>query len=179
MNREFFDWIAASVDPELTRAIGLTLVHFVWQGVVLGGICAIFLFVRKTSSPQARYGIALAGLACMAIAPIATMSWIYSSNGVQSKNVASVDSVPPQLPMTPKPGFVQPGDSTLRVQGDPASGIAATAMEANDSGRLADDSRASLADVRPASELTVDKPEPKLTVFASWFCSSGWQELPA
>ena len=170
MNREFFDWIAARVDPELTRAIGLTVVHFVWQGVVLGGICAIFLFVRKTSSPQARYGIALAGLACMAIAPIATMSWIYSSNGVQSKNVASVDSVPPQLPMTPKPGFVQPGDSTLRVQGDPASGIAATAVEANDSGRLADDSRASLADVRPASELTVDKPEPKLTAFASWFC---------
>jgi uncharacterized protein (TIGR03435 family) len=53
--------------------LGWTLVHFLWQGVAIGGLYAITrgLFARFRN-PQLRYGLACATLAAMVAAPIAT-----------------------------------------------------------------------------------------------------------
>jgi TonB family protein len=56
----------------LVRAIGLALVEFVWQGAAIGAASAVLLFVLRRSAPQWRYIVACAGLAAMAIAPVAT-----------------------------------------------------------------------------------------------------------
>lgn len=51
---------------------GWTLVHFVWQGAVVGLAAAIALHVLRHSAPQARYAVACLVLAAMLALPGAT-----------------------------------------------------------------------------------------------------------
>ena len=60
--------------------IGWTLVHFVWQGTVIGVVIAAVLAVcRARASSQARYLVACFGLAALLAAPIATTVMLRSS----------------------------------------------------------------------------------------------------
>ena len=61
-------WIDASV----VFRLGWTLIHFVWQGVVLAGVLALMLWATKGRSPRLRYGLACLVLATIAITPVAT-----------------------------------------------------------------------------------------------------------
>jgi hypothetical protein len=45
--------------------LGWTLIHFLWQGALIGAICALCFAVVR--SPQWRYAIGLAGVAVMAV----------------------------------------------------------------------------------------------------------------
>jgi D-alanyl-D-alanine endopeptidase (penicillin-binding protein 7) len=46
----------------LIAAIGWTLVHFVWQGALLGCIVALLLTALRNARPETRYAVACAGL---------------------------------------------------------------------------------------------------------------------
>ena len=60
--------------------IGWTLVHFVWQGAVIGiVIAAVLAACRDRSSSQARYLVACLGLAALLGAPIATVVMLRSA----------------------------------------------------------------------------------------------------
>ena len=60
--------------------IGWTLVHFVWQGTVIGVvIAAVLAACRARASSQARYLVACFGLAALLAAPIATTVMLRSS----------------------------------------------------------------------------------------------------
>ncbi|WP_119719212.1 M56 family metallopeptidase [Cognatilysobacter tabacisoli] len=49
------------------RALGWTLLHFVWQGAVVGALAAASLALLRNARPQARYAVACAALAlCVA-----------------------------------------------------------------------------------------------------------------
>jgi D-alanyl-D-alanine endopeptidase (penicillin-binding protein 7) len=48
--------------PALIAALGWTLVHFVWQGALLGCIVAVLLTLLRNARPEARYALACAGL---------------------------------------------------------------------------------------------------------------------
>lgn len=62
----------------LVRLLGLALLHFLWQGALIGLLAAVALDVLRTARPQARYAVAcLALLACM-LAPIATVLFMVS-----------------------------------------------------------------------------------------------------
>ena len=61
-------WIDASV----VFRLGWTLIHFLWQGVVLAGVLALMLWATKGRSPRLRYGLACLVLATIAIIPVAT-----------------------------------------------------------------------------------------------------------
>jgi len=51
----------------LVSAIGWALLHFVWQGALVGCVTALALTVLRNSSPERRYAAACAGLlACLA-----------------------------------------------------------------------------------------------------------------
>jgi bla regulator protein blaR1 len=53
--------------PNLMSAIGWTLVHFVWQGALVGCATALALTVLRNARPQMRYLVACGGLlACLA-----------------------------------------------------------------------------------------------------------------
>jgi len=51
---------------------GWTLVHFAWQGALVGLAAAIALRLLRHSSPQSRYGVACVALAAMLVLPGAT-----------------------------------------------------------------------------------------------------------
>ena len=59
--------------------IGWTLVHFVWQGAMIGAVIAAVLAACQRSSSQARYLVACLGLAALLAAPIATAVMLRSS----------------------------------------------------------------------------------------------------
>jgi D-alanyl-D-alanine endopeptidase (penicillin-binding protein 7) len=48
--------------PALIAALGWTLVHFVWQGALLGCIVAVLLTLLRNARPETRYALACAGL---------------------------------------------------------------------------------------------------------------------
>jgi len=53
--------------PAAVAAIGWTLLHFVWQGALIGCVTALALTALRNASPQRRYAVACAGLAlCLA-----------------------------------------------------------------------------------------------------------------
>jgi D-alanyl-D-alanine endopeptidase (penicillin-binding protein 7) len=48
--------------PALVAALGWTLVHFVWQGALLGCVTAVLLTVLRNARPETRYAVACLGL---------------------------------------------------------------------------------------------------------------------
>jgi beta-lactamase regulating signal transducer with metallopeptidase domain len=60
----------------LTEIIGWTLVHFLWQGLLIAGLVAILLACLRRASSITRYLLACGGLTLMALAPMVTASWL-------------------------------------------------------------------------------------------------------
>jgi beta-lactamase regulating signal transducer with metallopeptidase domain len=60
-------------DPVVFR-LGLTLVHFLWQGAAFGLLALLVLLVLRRARPATRYLVLLAVLASMASSPVVTYS---------------------------------------------------------------------------------------------------------
>jgi len=58
------------LSPELLRPLGLTLLHFIWQGAALAALAALAMALTKSAS--ARYVSGIAALLAMVAAPIVT-----------------------------------------------------------------------------------------------------------
>lgn len=56
--------------------LGWSLVHFVWQGVVLALVLTVVLRLLRCKSAQTRYVAGCAALALMAACPLATIGWL-------------------------------------------------------------------------------------------------------
>ncbi len=57
--------------------LGWTLVHFLWQGVLISALYAVARqWMARSSSPNTRYLLACGALAAMMIVPFVTLSWI-------------------------------------------------------------------------------------------------------
>jgi D-alanyl-D-alanine endopeptidase (penicillin-binding protein 7) len=54
----------------VTMAVGWALVRFVWQGALLGCMCAVLLLAARNRSAQLRYLIACASLGACAVLPL-------------------------------------------------------------------------------------------------------------
>lgn len=61
-----------SLDNPALQALAWTLLHFLWQGALLGLLAKAGLWLLRGRSPQARYLLGCAALAAMAAAPVAT-----------------------------------------------------------------------------------------------------------
>jgi len=67
------DWVS----PEIMRALGWTLLHFLWQGAAVAALLAgILAFVRRADM---RYAVSVAALALMIAAPVTTFTMLWSS----------------------------------------------------------------------------------------------------
>lgn len=71
--------IALAIDSPLMRALGWTLVHFLWQGVCVGMAYAVVRFSLRSRSPAARYHLAMLTLAVLAMMPIVTLVHLLNS----------------------------------------------------------------------------------------------------
>jgi beta-lactamase regulating signal transducer with metallopeptidase domain len=61
-----------NLGPELMERLGWTLVHFLWQGTLIGLLTASLLASLHAARAQTRYLVACGGLLAMVVAPIAT-----------------------------------------------------------------------------------------------------------
>lgn len=91
---------------------GWTLVHFAWQGALLGLLALTALRLLHGRSPQARYAAACIALAVMCAAPVATALALSADAGARARMLAA--SLPqawgaPWLPGPPaRPPFTTP-----------------------------------------------------------------------
>lgn len=58
------------------QTLGLTLVHFLWQGTLVALVVAILLYALKDSSPSTRYLVSCTGLAVTLLFLITTFAYL-------------------------------------------------------------------------------------------------------
>ena len=82
--------------PALVAAIGWTLVHFVWQGALLGCVTAVLLTFLRNARPEARYAVACLGLLlCLAWPAVDLALLLGAGDGVaNARLLPAADAVP-------------------------------------------------------------------------------------
>jgi uncharacterized protein (TIGR03435 family) len=103
---------------------GWTLVHFLWQGAIIGTVAAIALRLCRHRSPQARYLVSCTALAVMLAAPPLT-AFVMSR-----PSVAPRDVIPPRLKEAPWRPIFAPADSGPAAGGPSQSDAAASGAAA-------------------------------------------------
>src|SRR5215217_5492455 len=94
----------SAIEPLLqepvAQAIGWALIHFIWQGALIGGLAAIALVALRRSAADVRYVVAAIALTLMATMPIVTavQTWRTVSSARTSVRAelpvaSSVDSI--------------------------------------------------------------------------------------
>jgi beta-lactamase regulating signal transducer with metallopeptidase domain len=63
----------AELLASLVPLLGLALLHFIWQGALIGLLAAVTLEALRNARPQARYAVACLALLACVLAPVATM----------------------------------------------------------------------------------------------------------
>jgi beta-lactamase regulating signal transducer with metallopeptidase domain len=63
----------ADLLARLVPLLGLALLHFVWQGALIGLLAALVLDALRNARPQTRYAVACLALLACVLTPIATM----------------------------------------------------------------------------------------------------------
>ena len=69
----------ALLNYEIVEQIGLTLLHFVWQGLLIGLLFWLALLATRTASAQTRYNMAVGTLLLLAVTPVLT--FVYLNGG--------------------------------------------------------------------------------------------------
>ena len=85
------------LDTPLVQSIGWALLHFVWQGTVIGIAAALVLRALAGARPTMRYAVACFSLALMLIVPILAVFTNRASDSVTATSTAadSINVVPP------------------------------------------------------------------------------------
>ena len=85
------------LDTPLVQSIGWALLHFVWQGTVIGIATALVLRALTGARPTTRYAVACFSLALMLIVPIVAVLTDRASASVTAISTAadSINVVPP------------------------------------------------------------------------------------
>jgi len=60
--------------PSLIQALGWTLIHSLWQGLLAATIALVILWLTKKSSPHLRYNLLLLVFSIFIVAVIFTLS---------------------------------------------------------------------------------------------------------
>lgn len=79
----------------LANGITLTLLHFLWQGLLVALACWVLLAVAGRRSARVRYGTSLISLSLMAIAPFATFAVVYDSAPATDESTTPVAAASP------------------------------------------------------------------------------------
>ena len=96
--------------------VGWTLIHFVWQGIVLAVATAIVLGACRQRSANTRYLVACVGLVLMVVAPVVTAGVLWSATG---QLPAAVVATPLAAPETAAAARVSGADDHVFVSAHP------------------------------------------------------------
>ena len=100
----------------VTHALTSALLHFIWQGIAVGLLLWITLFVLRRNSANSRYAASCIALAVLALAPVMTGWMAYQPESAASgiSSAASIGSAP---------GFLRSAGSVAPVITESLKGI--------------------------------------------------------
>lgn len=103
--------------PALVPALGMALLHFLWQGALIGLAAAALLSLLRNARPQARYAIACLALLACVLAPAWSVVQALVSAGVASMPAVAdpiaFDSGLGMVPTMARPVLSSPPDALL------------------------------------------------------------------
>lgn len=98
------------------EVLGWTLLHFVWQGAVVGVLAVAMLVALRRRSANARYLTAVSTLGLMLLLPISTIAWIKQTPpvGEVSPIFNTVSMI--EIPRTREDGTLALGEPPIKVE---------------------------------------------------------------
>jgi beta-lactamase regulating signal transducer with metallopeptidase domain len=89
----------------LIQAVGWALLHFLWQGALVGGLAAAALLLLRRSAADVRYVVAAIALTLMATLPVVTgvQAWRSATAAAHVPSNDVVSAAPPTAAATPLP----------------------------------------------------------------------------
>lgn len=88
-------WWAFDESTELVETLGWSLIHFLWQGAAVAMLLAAALYAMRGRSPNVRYLTACVAFAAMAVCPVGTFAWLWTTS--RSTGVEDAAAVAPAL----------------------------------------------------------------------------------
>ena len=76
------------------QALGWALIHFLWQGAVVGATFALGMLLLRQARPGARYGFGLICMLVLALLPVATFVSMFSATTATAGQTPSLAVVP-------------------------------------------------------------------------------------
>ncbi len=76
--------IESLLSQPAAQVMGWALLHFVWQGALVGGLTAIALAALRSSAADVRYVVSTIGLSLMLTLPAVTATQLFSHGYVGS-----------------------------------------------------------------------------------------------
>lgn len=101
-----YEEVAGSATGGLTEIAGWTLVHFLWQGLIIALLAAAGLACLRRFSAATRYLFACGGLALMLAAPLVTAMWML--NGAEGLKLPATTGESSPAPLVPEALAIQP-----------------------------------------------------------------------
>jgi hypothetical protein len=97
----------------LTEALSTALIHFVWQGIVVGLLLWFALFTLRAASANLRYVVSCLALSVLLLLPVVTTAWLYEAQRSAASQRFSPEPTlaPPAIPAAT--GGNAPGGSRL------------------------------------------------------------------
>ena len=74
----------------LLQTLGLTAIHMLWIGAVIGGVVFVVLRSNTASSPRARHACAVVGLIALVLGTVATFAFLSSTSTMSNASPAAV-----------------------------------------------------------------------------------------
>ena len=84
------NWLENILPDNLQYALGWTVVHSLWQGIVIASMMAIILMSAKRLSANTRYWIANGSLLLMLVSSISTFAWMTQSIAAEQNGLLSL-----------------------------------------------------------------------------------------
>ncbi|MFQ5759525.1 MAG: M56 family metallopeptidase [Acidiferrobacterales bacterium] len=89
--------ITAILQHPHVEHLALTLIHFVWQGLIVAGLVYVGLKVLSNHAPKVRYRLALVGLLILVASPIATFCLLATTPPLPATGVFEAEVDPASL----------------------------------------------------------------------------------
>jgi len=97
--------LAHWAEAPIAKALGWTLIHFVWEGVLIAALLAAVLALNASASARLRYGLAALAMAAMPAAIGVTLAWVWPGRAdvaaVRNAGPPGGAVLPPGLPQAP------------------------------------------------------------------------------
>ena len=95
------DILSLSYEQPLIHAVGWSLLHFVWEGAIIGLLLASALRLLRNRSSQLRYVAACCALVLMAASPLVTFGLLTANSGAADQTLSHAGFEKNQVPSLP------------------------------------------------------------------------------